>query len=230
MSKICNFPISQIKRCKQPMADDRPNCGRHKTNLPVDHIGQDPITYRKNGELHVWAGEPDGLYCLIHRDPAYQTLCQLAGEKVPYCLNRTVKWTDGRGKLHRDDGPALIRLDGTQEWWQNDKQHREDGPAIIRPNGVEEWFQRGDLHRDDGPAVTWPDGAEEWYQHGKLHRDDGPAEIYANGSQFWYQCGERHREDGPAEVRPDGTQKWYWHGQEVTEEEHAELREQSGGV
>ncbi len=30
MSRICNFPISKSKRCKQPVADGKPDCGRHK--------------------------------------------------------------------------------------------------------------------------------------------------------------------------------------------------------
>jgi hypothetical protein len=30
VSRICNFPISKSKRCKQPVADGKPDCGRHK--------------------------------------------------------------------------------------------------------------------------------------------------------------------------------------------------------
>ena len=44
------------------------------------------------------------------------------------------------GKLHREDGPAVIFADGTQSWCLNDKLHRLDGPAIIRANGTQWWY------------------------------------------------------------------------------------------
>ena len=207
MTKICNFPIPQNKRCKQPVADGKPNCGRHSTNLSADQFGQNPTAYRKDGQLHVWEGRPDGFYCLIHSDPAYQVLCQLTGETPPCCLLEIIEWRDGRGNFHRDDGPAVIWVDGTQFWYQHDQLHREDGPTVI--------------------GLT---GTQFWYQHGELHRDDGPAVIEADGTQFWYQHDRRHREDGPARTRANGPQEWYWHGEKVTEEEHVKLREQSRDV
>ena len=253
MTRTCNFPISKNKRCKQPVADDKPNCGRHSTELSADQLGQSPTVYQKNGELHVWAGDPDGPYCLIHSDPAYQVLYQLAGEVLPCCLQKNVEWKDEDGRLHRedgpavigadgaqswyqygeqhrDDGPALTRPDGTQGWYQYDKKHRDDGPAWIWPDGRQEWWQHDEHHRGDGPAVVWPDGRQEWYQHGVYHRSDGPAVINPDGAQLWYQHGKRHRADGPAAISADGKQKWYWHGKKVTKEEHAKLRERSKGV
>jgi hypothetical protein len=47
------------------------------------------------------------------------------------------------GKVHREDGPALIYPDGTQFWFINNNIHREDGPAIILPNGKKEWYYKG---------------------------------------------------------------------------------------
>ncbi len=253
MTKICNFPISNNKRCKQPVADDKPNCGRHRHNLSADQLGQSPTAYRKGGALHVWAGEPDGLYCLIHSDPAYQVLCQLAGEIPPCCLREGIEWKDENNWLHRDDGPALIKVDGAQHWYQHGTRHRDDGPAVIEADGTQEWWQHGEYHRDDGPAWIWPDGTQVWYQHGKRHRDGGPAMIEPDGTQWWYQhnkvhredgpavinasgtlewwChGEVHKEDGPAVIVTDGTQRWYWHDKQVTEEEHERLRGQSLGI
>ncbi len=230
MTKICNFPITRGRRCKQPIAGDEPNCGRHSSNLSADQVGQDPTVHRKNGELHVWDGKPNGLYCLIHNDPAYQVLCQLSGEKVPYCLNDTVTHKDNDGYLHRDDGPAVIKPDGTQYWYQHGKLHRDGGPAEIWHSGVQKWWQHGEQHRDDGPAVVFPNGTRFWYQHDQLHRDDGPAEIHADGTQEWYWRDKLHRDDGPAAVCPSGIRDWYWHGEKVTEREHAELRAQSQGV
>jgi len=47
------------------------------------------------------------------------------------------------GKLHREDGPAIIWANGDKEWYINDKLHREDGPAIESANGDKKWFLNG---------------------------------------------------------------------------------------
>ncbi len=183
MTRICNFPISKSRRCTQPITDDRPNCGRHRTGLSADQLGQNPTVYKKDSELHVWAGKPDDVYCLIHGDPAYQVLCQLAGEVPSCCLRDDINWEDDGGRWHRDGGPAMIWTDGTQFW-----------------------YQHGELHRDGGPAEVRPDGTQFWHQHNKLHRDDGPAVMYHNGVQFWYWHGERVTEEEHARrrKRPSG--------------------------
>jgi hypothetical protein len=253
MTRICNFPISKTKRCKQPIADDKPNCGRHGTDLSADQLSQSPTVYQKDYQLHIWAGEPDDVYCLIHSDPAYQALYRVAGGIQPCCLGGSIEWKDENNWLHRDDGPALIKVDGTQEWYQHGELHREDGPAIVELDGWQSWYQHnklhrddgpamvmnsgeqywyrhGEPHRDDGPAVTYADGSQDWYQHGFRHRDDGPAMVWVSGEQRWFQHGKPHREDGPAWITPSGDQYWYWRGKAVTEEEHAKLREQSEGV
>ena len=36
-----------------------------------------------------------------------------------------------------------IQKNGTQIWWQNDKLHRGGGPAIARLDGTEEWWVDG---------------------------------------------------------------------------------------
>jgi hypothetical protein len=40
-----------------------------------------------------------------------------------------------------------------REWFQDDKLHRIDGPAIERADGTREWYRDGKRHREDGPAV-----------------------------------------------------------------------------
>lgn len=56
-------------------------------------------------------------------------------DTVPQC-----HWDEDTGRLHRDDGPALIAEDGDKYWCQYGKFHREDGPAIIRHGGEEIWY------------------------------------------------------------------------------------------
>jgi hypothetical protein len=80
--------------------------------------------------------------------------------------------------------------DGTQAWWLNDKLHREDGPAIIRPDGNKSWFLNGKRHMEDGPAYIDSNGTQEWYLNGNLHREDGPAIIWPDGRQEWYLNGK----------------------------------------
>ena len=52
---------------------------------------------------------------------------------------------NNNGKLHRDDGPALIYLDGMQCWYQNGHRHRYDGPALTYPDGRRYWYWNGYL-------------------------------------------------------------------------------------
>ena len=50
-----------------------------------------------------------------------------------------------------------------KRWYKNGKIHREDGPAIIHSDGSEEWCYEGKKHRIGGKA--W---AENYFIHGRL--------------------------------------------------------------
>ena len=100
-----------------------------------------------------------------------------------------------KGKLHREDGPAVELANGDRRWYLNGQLHREDGPAIELANGDKYWRQNGLLHREDGPAVEFPEGTKYWYLNGKLHREDGPAIECADGAKYWYQNGEQVTEE-----------------------------------
>ena len=130
-------------------------------------------------------------------------------------------WRDG--KRHGDDGPAVVKADGTaielpdgtKIWYRDGKRHRDDGPAVVLPNGTMKWHRYGELHRDDGPAVVKADGTKEWWRDGKRHRDDGPAVELPDGTKIWWRNGEPHRDDGPAIERPDGTMEWWCNGVKI---------------
>ena len=47
------------------------------------------------------------------------------------------------GKLHRNNGPAIIYADGSKEWWLNGERHRKGGPAIVHADGTERYFIHG---------------------------------------------------------------------------------------
>ncbi|QCI92574.1 hypothetical protein [Novosphingobium sp. EMRT-2] len=117
------------------------------------------------------------------------------------------------GKLHREDGPAVVSLSGKKkEWYRHGLKHREDGPAVEWSDGDSEWWFNGELHREDGPAIERADGTKEWYLYGEHHCEDGPAIKRSNGDKEWWLKRKRHREDGPAVERADGTKEWWIDG------------------
>ena len=135
----------------------------------------------------------------------------------------TQRWYDEQRRPHRDgDQPAVIRANGTCEWYTHgDRDRAGDKPAIVKADGSQSWFIGGERHRDgDEPAEIWAAAAEDgactrmWYKCGYVHRDgDKPAIIWADGTQMWFWEGEYHREDDqPAVINPDGTMLWYRSG------------------
>lgn len=130
------------------------------------------------------------------------------------------------GVLHREDGPAVIRVSGTQEWYQEGVLHRDnDLPALIHWTGRQEWYHKGLLHRDnDLPAYISATGKLlKWYQYGILHRgNDLPAIFEKDKLSIWYKDGQMHRDVNQFGVanaamngfKKDGTEvtKWYLHG------------------
>ncbi len=93
------------------------------------------------------------------------------------------KWGDknwyDKGKLHREDGPAVIQKNGDKYWYKNDKYHREDGPAIEKHDGEYEWYLNGKWHREDGPAIKHRlDDYKAWYIHGKCIKFEMRGKMY----------------------------------------------------
>ena len=64
------------------------------------------------------------------------------------------------------DGVHVL-TDGTRVWWSRGKIHREDGPAIERNDGTLRWIQNGLLHREDGPAIVGTNGYTAWCLYGE---------------------------------------------------------------
>ena len=56
---------------------------------------------------------------------------------------------------------------GAKKWHFAGVLHREDGPAIEKVNGDKYWWFNGKLHREDGPAAEYINGAKLWYLDGK---------------------------------------------------------------
>ena len=56
----------------------------------------------------------------------------------------TVRYRNSDDQLHREDGPAVGRSDGSRMWYLDGKRHREDGPAVERSDGTRFWYRNGD--------------------------------------------------------------------------------------
>jgi hypothetical protein len=63
--------------------------------------------------------------------------------KIYSYAHRSEQYWRLNGKIHREKGPAVIRLDGYIEWRQNGKPHRLDGPASICADGTKYWCING---------------------------------------------------------------------------------------
>lgn len=93
--------------------------------------------------------------------------------------------------LHRSDGPAVERDDGSEEWWLEGKVHRSDGgPAIKDHEGTLEWWENGNLHREgDLPAIVHQSGSCEYWENGLKHRSHNPACSGGQGEDEWWVKG-----------------------------------------
>lgn len=125
------------------------------------------------------------------------------------------------GALHREDGPARILVDGTEEHYRNGLLHSyDDQPAVVSSTGEREWRRDGVPHRDgDQPAKILADGSLFYLTDGQLHRDDDqPAVVSPSGRTEYWVNGVRHRAiaDGPARIHPNGDEEYWVNGQRVS--------------
>ena len=60
-----------------------------------------------------------------------------------------------------------VDSDGDTAWHLNGQLHRENGPAVERANGTKRWYLNGQLHREDGPAIECANGTKYWYINGE---------------------------------------------------------------
>jgi|GEM_PF-5210739 len=149
---------------------------------------------------------------------------------------------DSDGRLHSEQGYAVLLDDGTEECWRHGHAHSvDDWPAIIVGRSSEVWVSvpsvsnvpfpdelvlkpdarlwcdDGLIHRDGSAAVELSPGLfnyQEYWCRGRRHRANGPAVIKAEHT--WYYHGLVHRSDGPAVVYPEATLDycgdWVWYG------------------
>ena len=77
------------------------------------------------------------------------------------------------GKIHRDNGPAVVIDDIAMS---TDGSVKDAKTVLYMRNGVPD--------RADGPAVTTAAGDVLWMQKGQLHRENGPAALVSGKPVF----------------------------------------------
>ena len=76
------------------------------------------------------------------------------------------------GFVHDDEPVLTVKPNGDKKWrLPNGKLHRVDGPAVERADGTKEWCVNGKFHREDDPAVEYANGTKEWWIDGKRRQD-----------------------------------------------------------
>ena len=64
------------------------------------------------------------------------------------------------GKIHREDGPAIIKEYGEKRWFLNGLSHRESGAAIIYKNANIYWLYKDKIYGEDHHFTN-----ESWMQY-----------------------------------------------------------------
>lgn len=186
--------------------------------------------YNSNGQLHRTNGpaviSPVNLASRYVKDGALYVECIDAYYERYYNngihqgdLELLVKILENGTKMHyrnnrlhnHDDRPAIVRQDGTKEWFKNGNRQRLPGPQprphVIRSDGTQEWYENDmllDNPKYDGispappPAIIRANGQKEWYHRGVLQRVE-----YSDGRVNTYT-----RETAPTSVELNGTLRW----------------------
>jgi len=77
-----------------------------------------------------------------------------------------------------------IEKGGTKMWYKNGELHREDGPAVIHPDGTEEYYLNGIQQLPPPPSEIKIDPAH------LANAGPAKPSIEKDGTKMWYKSGE----------------------------------------
>lgn len=82
--------------------------------------------------------------------------------------------TDEDGKHHSVDDEPAIEFENRKEWYKHGKLHRANGkPAVVYLNGDEEYWVDGVRHREGGePAIVHANGDKKWFHYGEFIKSE----------------------------------------------------------
>jgi hypothetical protein len=84
------------------------------------------------------------------------------------------EYIDDNEQLHRDDGPAYIDADGNKGWYRHGQLHRAGGlPAVERVDGKNEYWENGkQLTGAEVQAIKDAQAAEQRRKNGQNVAED----------------------------------------------------------
>lgn len=121
-----------------------------------------------------------------------------------YVLEDGSHWWSKDGKFHREDGPAWISPDGTEEYWLDaiiySKDKFNEKIFQTRLQKLKESWEKNWIYLD------WSFIADFHYENNIL------VVKYKNNDQFWIMNGELHCENGPAVTFASKSVEYYLYG------------------
>jgi len=188
----------------------------HREHGPAIVYNNGKLVWYKNNKRHRVDGP-----AVIYADGEEKWYWEGNQTPTPVREGNRYVWRREDGQLHREHGPAIVYDngrgvfdDGRGVWYKHNKRHRVDGPAVVCVDGTEQWYWEG----NQTPAPVREDIRYVWRNEiGEAHREHGPAIVYDDGRMCWYKNNKRHREDGPAIICSDEEPKWYLNGKEYSD-------------
>jgi len=137
------------------------------------------------------------------------------------------------GLVHKEDGPAIIKADGTEIYMlegevKTEEQFKKQSRYFIHKAQIESGLRRPPRHVAPPPVSTTETGIIENKNlichcvDDILHNENGPAVVYNNEKHLmssymmYFQHGIKTRDDGPAYISAD-TEVWYKNGKIIKE-------------
>ena len=111
----------------------------------------------------------DAVIIQLWKEAAMKPSCEPFEDKYG-----NVRWFNERGVMHRTDGPAVVKPNGTKKWFIDGMLHRMDGPAVEYANGMRLWFIANNAYDD---VYDWAEAALKWQGNENPSEDDVEAKV-----------------------------------------------------
>lgn len=83
-----------------------------------------------------------------------------------YIINHALVQIKKNNELKKPRNGSYIGVLGSQIWYKDGQVHRENGPAVINIDGVY-YYINNKIHRVDGPAAIYKNGTKFYYLWGE---------------------------------------------------------------
>lgn len=223
----------------------------HNENAPAvySHINNKLLYFRK-GEFHRLDGpavispnEPERYYIngIQYSKEEFDSIPLISSgiySQSPdgiYKKNNSIFYVKN-GKYHRDDGPAILNANGTDDYYFNGfLLSKEQFESIIRNNDIKEikdlkllvpditdekeayyTSSKSDLSNKKGAYYTSNDRSITFINTERK----GPTYYLYDGSALWYKGKHLHRLDGPAVIEPNQENQYWIDGKQYNKHDY----------